>query len=424
MRHLFVQVPQGQGRRALTALERHHAMNAALMSAATGQGGVELVLGAVPNRSVGALLEELEPIDGLRVTLVPRGVLALQPPPEEAPQQVLDVQDRSPVEVLLAGLQSVGSWKGFLGYAVLGGAVAWVGLLTGSVFLLIASMLIAPFAGPAVNAALATARGDGQLLRRTVVRYVAAIATTIATAALLTLLLGPETPTEEMLSTVQVSSVAVLLPLAGGAAGALQLVQSERSSLVSGAAVGLLVAAALAPPAGVVGMATILGEWALVTNAGFLLVLQLLGINLAGALVFRAFGQTPVGARYGRGRRTVTPLVLGVNLAALAALVVFQLLSPVTLQRGSLVRGAETVVAEAVTGTQAVLIEADVRLTGPSDQGRDVLLADVLVRPAPGGGCRVPEMALRRRLERRLSAWLPAEQPLPLVQLTVVDPAT
>jgi hypothetical protein len=163
----------------------------------------------------------------------------------------------------------------------------WVGLLTDTVFLLVAAMLIAPFAGPAVNAAIATARGDAGLLGRALARYLAAVAT------------------------ATVSGVAVLLPLAAGAAGALQLVQSERSSLVSGAAVGLLVAAALAPPAGVVGMAATLGAWEMVGNAAFLLALQLAGINLAGALVFRLSGVTSRGSRYPRGR----PWVVSVALA-------------------------------------------------------------------------------------------------------------
>jgi hypothetical protein len=48
--------------------------------------------------------------------------------------------------------------------------------------------------------------------------------------------------TSSMSSTSNVSAVAVLLPLIAGAAGPLNLVQSERSSLVSGAAVGMLVA--------------------------------------------------------------------------------------------------------------------------------------------------------------------------------------
>jgi hypothetical protein len=57
-----------------------------------------------------------------------------------------------------------------------------------------------------------------------------------------------------MVSISRISRVSVVLPLAAGAAGAIHLFQSERSSLVSGAAVSLLIAASLASPAGLVGM--------------------------------------------------------------------------------------------------------------------------------------------------------------------------
>ena len=123
------------------------------------------------------------------------------------------------------------------------GVVVWIGLFTNTIYLLTAAMLIAPFAGPAMNTAIATARGDWSLLRRTLLRYVAALAVTIAIAGTLSSILHQNTTTELMVATSNLSAVAVLLPLVADAAGALNLVQSERSSLVSGAAVGMLVAA-------------------------------------------------------------------------------------------------------------------------------------------------------------------------------------
>jgi uncharacterized hydrophobic protein (TIGR00271 family) len=163
---------------------------------------------------------------------------------------------------------------GFLSYAGLAGVVVWIGLFTETVYLLTAAMLIAPFAGPAMNAALATARGDAELLGRSVARYFAALALTIAVAFALSLLLQQQIATGLMIQTSFLSSVAVLLPLTAGAAGALNLCQSERSSLVSGAATGMLVAASLAPPAGLVGMGAAIGEWDMVKSAAFLLILR------------------------------------------------------------------------------------------------------------------------------------------------------
>jgi uncharacterized membrane protein len=92
---------------------------------------------------------------------------------------------------------------------------------------------------------------------------------------------GQRIASEQMISTSMISSVTVLLPLVAGAAGALNLSQSDRSSLVSGAATGMLVAASLAPPAGTIGMASAIGEWDLVRTGVFVLLLQLVGINLS-----------------------------------------------------------------------------------------------------------------------------------------------
>ncbi|MGB3613274.1 MAG: DUF389 domain-containing protein, partial [Elainellaceae cyanobacterium] len=72
-----------------------------------------------------------------------------------------------------------------MSYAAIAGIVVWVGLYTNSSFLLTASMLIAPFAGPAMNVAIATARGDTALLWRSLLRYFSALAVCIVTSALL-----------------------------------------------------------------------------------------------------------------------------------------------------------------------------------------------------------------------------------------------
>ena len=245
MRQLTVRVPRGSGEKVLAAARDHGGANLAGMEATAEGKPFDLVLAHVPNAQVGPLLDALEGEPDLHVTLLPQGVITLRPPASEAPDQATDVDPRSPVEVFLGGLQSVGSWTAFLGYAVAAGIVVWVGLFTNTVYLLTAAMLIAPFAGPAMNAALATARGDATLLGRALGRYFAALAVTISVAGALSLVLGQHVATNMMVSTSTLSSVAVLLPIVAGAAGALNLCQSERSSLVSGAATGMLVAALL-----------------------------------------------------------------------------------------------------------------------------------------------------------------------------------
>ncbi|HEY9879894.1 MAG TPA: DUF389 domain-containing protein, partial [Leptolyngbyaceae cyanobacterium] len=235
MRQLLIQVPSGCGKAVMERAKACQGTNLAQWQA-TGDETLDMVLVHVSNQKVEPLLEALRELPDLKVTLLPTGVMALHPPADEAAQQVIQVEERSPIEIFLGGLQSVGSWKGFLSYAALAGVVVWIGLYTTTTYLLVAAMLIAPFAGPAMNTAIATARGDRHLIGRNVLRYFSALSVTIGVTALLSLVFRQQIPTPLMIESSQISTVAVLLPLAAGAAGAINLVQSERSSLVSGAA--------------------------------------------------------------------------------------------------------------------------------------------------------------------------------------------
>lgn len=305
MRTLIIQAPLGYGQRIIEKAQQLEGKNICVIKGQDTSQEIEAIFACVPNGKVGKLITEIHAIPNVKITLFPQGAIPLYPPQNEAPDQVIDVEARSPIEIFLSGLQSIGSWKGFIGYAIIASVVVWIGLFTNTSYLLVAAMLIAPFAGPAMNTAIATARGDQTLLRQSVFRYFVALVITIVGAFVLSLLLQQETATAMMIDQSQISSVALLLPLAAGAAGALNLVQSERDSLVSGAAAGMLVAASLAPPAGIIGMAMAIGQWQMARGGVFLLALQLVGINLSGSLVFRLFGLSAQGIRYNRGKRII-----------------------------------------------------------------------------------------------------------------------
>ena len=423
MRQLLLQVPHGYGAKAMEIARAFNSRNLACFQATNDHGTLDMVTVHVSNGSVEGILDALEELPELRVTLIPRGVMPLGPPTGQAPEQVLDVETRSPIEVLLAGLQSVGSWKGFLGYAVAAGLVVWIGLYTNTVYLLTAAMLIAPFAGPAMNTAIATARGDRRLLGSSLLRYFAALLVTIATTALLSLILDLQVATQQMVATSQVSIVAVLLPLVAGAAGALNLVQSERDSLVSGAAVGLLVAASLAPPAGLIGMATVLGRWDMVLNGLYVLLLQLVGINLAGALVFRLFGLSPRGARYARGRRWLFYAVLALTIAALSSLLYWQFQNDPDLERASRTQRATAVIQELVEASPiARLVEANVSFTGTNIEGQHTLLGVLYVQRSQENAISAAE--IRSRLTQAIQKRLLKENfnVTPLIQVNVLTP--
>ena len=384
---MLVRVPEGQGARVLEAAARHGAVNTSRWTAAgAGDERYEMVLVHVANAALGPLADALEEVPELHLSLLPAAALALRPPAAEVAEQTRDVTPQSPLEIYLGGLQSVGSWQGFLGYAAIAGAVVWLGLATNNVALLIGAMLIAPFASPAMNAAVATARGDGWLMAHAIARYAAALATTVGASALLTLVFRQRAATEQMVSIATISPAAFLLPLAAGAAGALALGQSQRSSLVSGAGAGLLVAASLAPPAGVIGMAAAMGRWDLTLEAAFLLALQFAGIGVSGTLVFRVLGLGPRGQRYPRGSRAGARAGLAVLVLAFGGLIAWQLASPApTLKRAGLQEQAREVVRSTLDAhPRLVLLETRAAFPRPRSGAGHPLVVRVYVQRRAG----------------------------------------
>lgn len=421
MRQLLIQVPCGSGQTVLQKAQTCQGTNLAQWQT-MGDPPQDMVLVHVSNQQVEPLLEALQDLSELKITLVPTGVMALHPPADQAAEQVIQVEERSPIEIFLAGLQSVGSWKGFLIYAAIAGIIVWIGLFTNTNYLLVAAMLIAPFAGPAMNTAIASARGDRHLMGRSVLRYFTALLVTIGVAALLSLVFRQQIATSLMIDNSQVSAVAVLLPLAAGAAGAVNLVQSERSSLVSGTATGMLVAASLAPPAGIIGMSMAIGRWDLVVNGVFLLLLQLSGINLSAALLFRTFGLSTKGARYQRGQRGVFPASLGTSAIAIAALLTWQLSNPPSLERSSRAQRANAELQQVVQQSDsAQLVESSVRFTRANIQGQNTLLCVVYVQRQPEAARSTEQ--IRTDLTQAIQAHLLAQDfnAMPLVNVIVLE---
>jgi uncharacterized hydrophobic protein (TIGR00271 family) len=420
MRQIVVAVPRGEGKTVLEMAQAHEGVNLARFEAVDIDDPIDLVLVHVSNKRVEGLVGQLEKIPNMRLTLLPSAVMALYPPADSAPEQILEVQERSPIEIFLAGLQSVGSWRGFLAYAAAGGAVVWIGLFTNTVYLLVAAMLIAPFAGPAMNTAIATARGDWRLLGRSLIRYFAALATAILTSALLTLIIRPDLVTSLVIDTSKISTVAVLLPLAAGAAGAIHLMQSQQSSLVSGAAVGILIAASLAPPAGMVGMAVVIGRYDIALRSIYLLLLQLVGINLSAAIIFRSFGLSSTGARYTRGKGWLFPVALGITAALLAGLLGWQYSNSPSLERSSLEQQATATVQRLVQNQEDLnYLDADIRYTQSSDTDTNTLLAVVYVQAQPDNPL-APETIqenLSADLEQELNQALSNTEPLVMVNV-------
>lgn len=402
MRQVIASVSRGEGEHALELARKHRCADALCSEAQGLEGARDVVIVQIPNDQIDPLIGDWQQIQDLHLTFLPQGVLALKPPVSETPRQATDISHRSPLEVFLSGLQSVGSWTGFLGYATAAGIVVWIGLYTNTVYLLVAAMLIAPFAGPALNLALGTARGDKALLGQSLLRYFGSLIVCVVTAWLLSTAVRQEIATELMVETSLISSVTLLLPITAGAAGALHLCQSERNSLVTAAGAGMLVAASLAPPAGLIGMAAALQEWSMAKSGLFILLMQLAGINFSGGVVYSLFGLRPEGTRYERGRGWLRWSSLALTSLALGALVVWQFWARPNLQRSSLSQRIAAQVRQVVRQSDLVdPVEVQVRFTRADIPGQNSCLIVGYLQPKDG--VEITQRAMEEALIHRVS---------------------
>lgn len=333
MRQLIIKIPKGNKDKLIQVVDEFEGRNTITLP--NEEHDVFIVF--LPNKNVNNFLRKIDEFEEPEISLIPRGIIALYPPASESPDQVVDVQPKSSLEIYLGGVQSVGSMFGLIGYSFVAGIIVWIGLFTTTSYLLVAAMLVAPFAGPAMNAALATAAGKIQLLKSSLIRYGVAIFTGIVASFLLSLFFPLTTLTPLMEEINQVSKFAIFLPLLSGFAGAINICQSERDSLVSGAAVGILVAASLAPPVGLIGAGLYMMDWQVVTSSLFRILLQLLGIHLSATLVFYLYGKvTPNGVRFLKGKIKTTLLTVIVVIFSIGGMMFWQFGQPPFLRKASM----------------------------------------------------------------------------------------
>jgi uncharacterized membrane protein len=378
MRNITIRLHPGKGKEISDIAMEHDALDASYWTAHNSDEPVDIVSIQIRNESVQEFLKIVQGYDPISITLDPHEVLHFDPPISQASKSLLNLEHRSPIEIFLMGLQSISSWRNFAIYAAAGAFIVWVAFFSNSIYLLIAAMLVSPFAGPAMNVAMATATGDTHLLKENVSRYFAAIGFTVLVTGLLTYLFNQNFITDLMLNVGHLSRVSALLPIVAGVAGSFTLIQSERSSLISGSTVGMLVTTSLAPPAGLLGIALVMQNWDLLTNTVFILMLQLVAINLSGSIVYRLFGLNTSISQFKRGKRWIFIGALVFTLISLAGLLVWQFSGSLSLQRISEETRVTQDVLDVVQNSELVVpIEVEVDFYSTEAYGENTLLVNV-----------------------------------------------
>jgi uncharacterized hydrophobic protein (TIGR00341 family) len=185
----------------------------------------------------------------------------------------------------------------FVAMTVASAVIATAGLLLDSPAVVVGSMVIALLIGPAMTTSVGSMIDDQEMFRRGAKLQVlglvlAALAATVFAFVIRYVNLVP--PTLDVLSLGQVRSrlspdfLSLAVALGAGVAGAVSLVSG-----MSAAIVGVMIAAALVPPIGVIGIGIAWNYPSVVLASAVLVMVNTVSINLAALAVFWYQGYRP-----------------------------------------------------------------------------------------------------------------------------------
>ena len=178
----------------------------------------------------------------------------------------------------------------------------------------------------------------------------------------------------------------------------------------------MLVAAALAPPAGLIGMGLAIGQMDIVLSSLWALGIQIVGINLAGCAVFRIYGMRTKGARYPRGKGWISIASLGGSMAALAALLTLQFSNVPQFQQSSISQRVSALVVDELDRSPGIrLVTVNSHFTRSREQGGNPVWVSVQVQASLDERAA---SALANRIENRVESEFPVTA---LVDLTAKD---
>ncbi|MDI3260267.1 MAG: TIGR00341 family protein [Sinobacteraceae bacterium] len=221
-----------------------------------------------------------------RIVVLP--VEATLPKPAEAPGKPRDSAVAAREALYQEVEKSTRLDMNFLVLVVLSTMVAAIGLIENNVAVVVGAMVIAPLLGPNLALSLGTALGDLDLVRKSA----QTLSVGILLAVLLSVLIGGFLPSHlsstELMSRTRAGLDSIALALASGAAASLSLTTGLSSVMV-----GVMVAVALLPPAAALGIMLGQRQFELATDAGLLLAVNIVCVNLASKIVFYVRGIRP-----------------------------------------------------------------------------------------------------------------------------------
>lgn len=168
--------------------------------------------------------------------------------------------------------------------------IATLGLFQNSPAVIIGAMIIAPLMRPLVALSLSTLTGDTRLLGRALFTLLIGSMAGVFISSSLALLFRSLELTPEILARTHPTLLDLGVAIFAGAVGAYCQADEKLSDTLAGVAISV----ALVPPLSVVGIGLAFGSLAVSSGAALLYATNLIGITVAGALVFLVMGFTPL----------------------------------------------------------------------------------------------------------------------------------
>lgn len=169
--------------------------------------------------------------------------------------------------------------------------IAFVGLVSNNVAVIIGAMLISPLMGPIASIALNSVLGREKQIRKSMIFGSQMILSSIGLAAALAailMLFYPIQPTPEILSRTEVSPILIVVAVMLGIAGGLAMLTSIPEIIV-----GVAIAVALVPPATTAGIGIGIGSTDIAGSAALVLLSNIIGMVIGFMVVFLLKGISP-----------------------------------------------------------------------------------------------------------------------------------
>lgn len=185
----------------------------------------------------------------------------------------------------------------FLTLTAISAIIATAGLILDSPAVVVGSMVIAPLIGPAMATSVGSVINDTSLFRRGVKLQLLGLMVAVVSAAAFASVIRAINIVPGVSSLLSISQIntrltpdilSLAIALGAGVAGAISL-----STGVSAAIVGVMIAAALVPPIGVMGIGIAWGLPSVILASGVLVIINTISINVTALITFWYKGYRP-----------------------------------------------------------------------------------------------------------------------------------